>query len=489
MEWLSDFLLHRGNDLSTYFLPNAYFFKRTFLQYQIPLWNPLQLGGIPYLADPQNYLFYPPNYIFLLLPIEPAFLALIFGHLLWGALGMRKLTHSWFSSIIFVFSPMMMSHLEAGHYTMLVAFSWLPWFLLAALRFVKKPTLKLCGLLAAVSWLLYINYINIAYYALLFLGSYTIFYFFTHRQNFPIQKYIIHNSLYIILFLILISPNLLAQLEFAPHSTRSLITFNDVAQPIWSFKLFFQNLFFPFFLNSDQLSTERVLYPGLIVLVLAIYGFKQKPHKFFAQWIIFSLLFALGSRIPFFIFFYKFFPLMKFMRIPPRIWIISILFIALFAGKGLQKLSKKFSTGIIVLCFLDILLIDYKIFSRPIIKSDVPESFYQLLVEDNSFFRVYCTTGCFSLQRLGELNIPTIGGNNPIQNKNIVDKLAQASGYVYDKYIPILPPYEVFNRQPQPNAKLMKELQVKYIASPYPLNDPNLELIARTAQYLLYTVQ
>ena len=84
MQPLINFLLHRGNDLSTYFIPTAYFFKRSLLQLHFPLWNPIQFTGLPYLADPQNYLFYLPNYLFLLLSIETAFIILLLAHLVWA---------------------------------------------------------------------------------------------------------------------------------------------------------------------------------------------------------------------------------------------------------------------------------------------------------------------------------------------------------------------------------------------------------------------
>src|SRR3990167_3842655 len=158
MNWLINSLLHRGNDLSTYFLPHAYFFKRSILQlHQIPLWNPIQFTGLPYLADPQNFIFYPPNFAF-------------------------------------VFTPKIFSHLEAGHYTMLVAFSWLPWFFL-----VKNPIF-----MAFIAAFMYYNYITIAFYALLFLCFYALY-----TKKLAARRY----ALAALIFLLLISPSFIAQLK------------------------------------------------------------------------------------------------------------------------------------------------------------------------------------------------------------------------------------------------------------------------------------
>ena len=483
MNWLIDFLLHRGNDLSTYFLPHAYFFKRSILQlHQIPLWNPIQFTGLPYLADPQNFIFYPPNYAFVLLPVETAFILLLGLHFLWAGLGTYYFakTHfklpRWFAifaALAFVFTPKIFSHLEAGHYTMLVAFSWLPWFFL-----VKNPIF-----MALIAAFMYYNYITIAFYALLFLCFYALY-----TKKLAARRY----ALAALIFLLLISPSFIAQLKFAPLSTRSLITYADVAQPIWSLKLFFQNLFFPFFLNHQQLSTERVLFPGLVIWFLAILGWWKYRHPsrwFFAGWLIFSLLFALGDRIPFFVFFYKYFPIIKWLRVTTRPWIITNLFLAIFAGLGLPKKSSAVYV-LILLSFIDISLINYKIFQKPIPVDLTPASFYELINQNTKPpLRVYCTTGCFSLQKLGELGIWSLSGNNPIQSRQFVDALQLAAGYSYSQYSPALPPYQVFSAQPQPNARLMAALDTKYIASSYRLIDPGFRLIYQDGGYFLYTVQ
>ncbi len=501
MNWLIKLLLHRGNDLSTYFIPHAYFFKRSLLElHQLPLWNPIQFTGIPYLADPQNFIFYLPNYAFVLLGIETAFIILLFTHLIWAGIGTYFLANrhfklsrlpAIFAGLIFVLTPKIFSHLEAGHYTMLVAFSWLPWFMLVAFKFLSQPTFRLSVILAFVSALMYFNYIHILYLSLLFLATYSLFLLI--RTKFKrFKKYLILNTFYLILFLTLISPNLIAQLQFAPLSTRNLITYQDVAQPLWSFKLFFQNLFFPFFLDHQELATERVLFPGLVVWILATIGWLRHHHPrrwFFLGWLIFSLFFALGDRIPFFIFFYKFFPLIQWFRVTTRLWIITNLFLAVFAGLGLPK--KLYAIyALMLLSFVDIAFINFRILQKPIILDSTPASFYQIIAQDkNQPFRVYCTTGCFSLQKLGELGIYSLSGNNPIQSKQFVDDLQYAAGYSYSKYTPVLPPYEVFSLKPQPNSKAMKSLNTKYVASPYPLTDPEFTLIHQDNSYLLYTVK
>ncbi len=509
MNLLINFLVNRNNDLTTFFIPRAYFFKQAILGFhQIPLWNPVQFSGLPYLADPQNFIFYPPSYIFLFLSVETAFVILLVVHIILAGVGtyylarqvfkLRYLTAS-VTALIFVLTPKLFSHLEAGHYSMIIAFSWLPWFLLTTSSSISKPTLRKSLLLSIISFFLYINYINIAYFAILFFCGYSLFAFIIKhqlRQNF--LKYFLFFAVYFLVFLGLISPNLLAQVEFGPLSTRYQITYADVAQPIWSFKLFFQNLFFPFLLDREQLSTERVLFPGITVWILATFGwlnYRPRYKWFYLTWLIFSLLFALGARIPFFIFFYKFFPFIRWMRITTRLWIISNLIIALFAGLGLEKLflAKKtpllifFSYILIPLCIFELMLVNTKIFSRPINDDKIPASFYEIMGNDkNQPDRVYCPTGCFSLQKLGEMGITAVNGNDPMQLAAFVEYLAKAGNYQYSSYIPVLPPYETFALKPQPNAYLLGQLNVKYVASPYKLLSNDWLLTKTAADFFLY---
>lgn len=503
INWLTDLLFRRGNDLSTHFLPMAYFLKYTILEsHQIPLWSSFQFLGQPYLADPQNFIFYLPNYLFVLLPIEPAFLILILVHLILAGIGAYFLAKNQFklplipaifAALAFALTPKIFSHLEGGHYTMLNALAWLPWFIHLAFRFIDQPSSKSAALLALFAWLIYLNYINIAYFALLFFAAYSLFYFFTRKTKLNFKPYAIGYMLFAILFFGLISPNLLAQLELSDLSTRKLMIFEYVAQPIWSFKLFLQNLLFPYRLTYLQFTTERVLFPGTFIGILALLGlfsWRNKIRWFFIGWIIFSLLFSLGARIPFFIFFYKFFPLMKWMRVTTRLWIISNLLIAIFAGLGLKKIWRQFNPKltflIISLSLVELIAVHVKIFSQPTQSELLPDSFYAPLRQDKSYFRTYCTTACFSLRQLGQLNVNSISGNNPVQITSFADYLQSAGGYQYWHYAPILPPYQSYDQQPQPSGTILGKMNVKYVASPYPLIDKSFKLLQQESGFYLY---
>ncbi len=48
---------------------------------ELPLWNPYQMCGVPFLASPQSAVLYPPNWLFALLPVDITFGLLAFLHL------------------------------------------------------------------------------------------------------------------------------------------------------------------------------------------------------------------------------------------------------------------------------------------------------------------------------------------------------------------------------------------------------------------------
>src|SRR5579883_2609524 len=59
-------------DLITAFYPSRAFAARAVHEGTLPLWNPYLLGGVPFLASPQSSLFYPPNFLYYILPVPVA---------------------------------------------------------------------------------------------------------------------------------------------------------------------------------------------------------------------------------------------------------------------------------------------------------------------------------------------------------------------------------------------------------------------------------
>jgi len=61
-----------AQDLQAYFYPYHVLPARMIAEGHLPLWNPYVFSGIPLLGDGQTAMFYPPNWLFFLLPGETA---------------------------------------------------------------------------------------------------------------------------------------------------------------------------------------------------------------------------------------------------------------------------------------------------------------------------------------------------------------------------------------------------------------------------------
>jgi len=104
---------------------------------ELPLWNPHTFAGMPLLAALQPGVFYPPNWLFVLLPpgaamklvvISVYHVALIGSYLYARALKMGR-APALVTGVTFTFGGFMIDHLEQVNF--IAAAAWLPWVLWA----------------------------------------------------------------------------------------------------------------------------------------------------------------------------------------------------------------------------------------------------------------------------------------------------------------------------------------------------------------------
>jgi hypothetical protein len=134
------------SDLLISHIPNATFIRRSIQSWgQLPLWNPTILSGAPFAADPLAGMWYPPNWLAVLLPPALGFNLLILLHLAWGGLGMWTLMRvhgagavgALAAGLAFSGSPKLLGHFGLGHVTLVCAVCWSPWVLWATARLVE----------------------------------------------------------------------------------------------------------------------------------------------------------------------------------------------------------------------------------------------------------------------------------------------------------------------------------------------------------------
>ncbi|MGH2522972.1 MAG: hypothetical protein ACRDH2_10765, partial [Anaerolineales bacterium] len=155
---------------------------------QIPLWNPYQFAGIPFLAAGQHSALYPFSIIFTLIPLPRAygvftvaqfFLAGLFTYTFLRVLGLRRLS-ALCGAVVYELSLFMVVSVV---FTMIIAgAAWLP-LILTAIELMARRQPALGGRPATLPWLtlgaaalgfqILAGHVEVTYYTLLIAGAYS----------------------------------------------------------------------------------------------------------------------------------------------------------------------------------------------------------------------------------------------------------------------------------------------------------------------------
>lgn len=113
----------------------------------LPLWNPMLFSGTPFLGSMQAALLYPPNAIYLVLPIQKALNFDFAGHVLllgvFTFLWLRRWKVHWvaatYGSMIVMFGGATYLRVLAGQINVVATYAWVPLLLLAIDHIVEQP--------------------------------------------------------------------------------------------------------------------------------------------------------------------------------------------------------------------------------------------------------------------------------------------------------------------------------------------------------------
>jgi hypothetical protein len=120
-----------------YFQPLRWFTAEELRAGRLPLWNPYNASGEPWLANPQTGVFYPPAWLFVILPFATAYMLFLWFHLVilgWGAyfLFARRSSRgaALVGAVALMFSGPMLSTLDISNN--LATLAWVPFALWCA---------------------------------------------------------------------------------------------------------------------------------------------------------------------------------------------------------------------------------------------------------------------------------------------------------------------------------------------------------------------
>lgn len=147
------------SDIAVTHYPNALFLQRALAQGEVPLWSPQILSGFPFVAHPFSGIWYPPYWLALMFPL-PLGLNLVLGlHLVWAGIGMYRFLGQLglprmaavLGGLAFEAAPKMFAHIGAGHLMLVLAVSWLPWLLWSSTDAARyRPRLAHSGVILAL---------------------------------------------------------------------------------------------------------------------------------------------------------------------------------------------------------------------------------------------------------------------------------------------------------------------------------------------------
>lgn len=167
-----------GGDALLLYLPWRKFTANHLSQWVWPLWDPGNLLGVPFLANPNSAVFYPPNLLFLVVPLPVAYAAQVFFHHAVMMVGVHRLLRTWhvmpvaalFAGSVATFNPYFV-HMHV--YLNQQALAWTPWILLAAHRLCVRPSLGgACVTALVVVMQLSAGELQTVYWSMLLGGAY-----------------------------------------------------------------------------------------------------------------------------------------------------------------------------------------------------------------------------------------------------------------------------------------------------------------------------
>jgi len=337
---------------------------------QVPLWNPYLGNGAPLAANLQSAIFYPPNWLYFLGPVEWLMGIIAVLHVLWAGLGMfafvRALGLRLFAAAVSGLSFMLSGYLIArlGFLSMTTAYAWLPWLMLGVERIVTRCRLAdalLLGLMLGLQFLA--GHAQTSFYSGLALAAYAAFRIgFVNRKGrkereekseFCFAPFAVRIGLLALAALLgtgLAAIQLVPTGELMQLSQRSAGLDYDFAMTysFWPWRLL--TLWAPNFFGQPASGNywgygaywEDDGYLGVLPLLLAsasIVTWRRKRHllvPFFAGMALVALVLALGRNTPIYPWLFRHVPGFGLFQAPARLLALYTLAVSVLAGIGAE---------------------------------------------------------------------------------------------------------------------------------------------------------
>ena len=352
--WLPNGRIVAGNDLTNMFTHWLSFAKSSIQQGKLPLWNPYLSSGLPFIANPQPALFYPPTWLALLMPVSKVLGLIVVLHLWLAGVGMIAWLRSEGASkagallggIVFAFSGYFFVRVQAGHLGVITTGTWLPFVLWGYRRAVTRRSWKLAilgGLPVGLSILA--GHTASFLYVALGLAVYVAFCAWEcwreERSAKAVTRSLAQAGVMLIIGLALAAVQVLPMIELVTHSIRQAADYGFAARFSWP-PGHLVSLLVPNFFGEplhtgywgDGIYDEFVFYVGILPLLLALLalGLRHRLKPFLLTLGLGALLLAFGEYGALHRLFYRFVPLFQAARAPARAGFLFTVAAAALAG-------------------------------------------------------------------------------------------------------------------------------------------------------------
>ncbi len=299
---------------------------------QIPLWNPYNFSGTPFLANFQNGFFYPFNLLFLLFSKLDAwtlyilfqpFLSTLFTYIFLRELRVSKIS-SVFGGLAFAFSSYMVVWMEYGSIGHSII--WLPFLLFLTEKLINKKSIGYSILfISALTLSILAGYIQTSIYLFIFSLIYMLFRLHQEKKLSP--KTLFNLSFLFTLPVFISSIQLFPTIELFLYSAREAYSASAISKlliPPMHIATIFAPDFFGnpatrnYFLEGTYI--ERVSYIGVIPILFFVLAIGKKVPKIFWFFLVSCavvLLLSFNNPISFFLYSFKI-PLLS-TGVPTRI--------------------------------------------------------------------------------------------------------------------------------------------------------------------------
>ncbi len=317
---------------------------------EVPLWNPLNHCGVPFLAQWGTMVLYPPSLIYLLLPLPWSLGAFELAHSFFGGLGMYFLANRWvqdrfaasLAGLAYTFNGLNLSSLMWPNHQ--IALGWLPWVVLLTERAWREGGKSLVAASVAGAMQMLSGVPETILLTWLFLAGLMLSEWTTARG--PGGTIAFRFLAVVVLITVLSAIQLLPFADLLAHSQRDRsYGDNESAMPGWGWANFLVPLFNCYrvtqglyFQIGQEFYSSYYLGAGVVVLaVLALQRHKTRRVRVLLVFTALGLVLAPGDHSFVFTGLKKALPLVGIARYPVKFLVWVAFTIPLLAAFGLRR--------------------------------------------------------------------------------------------------------------------------------------------------------